>query len=120
MSKTIVLEPFSEWDISTDLGIEDTQHSLTRRSDRHVMKIAFRQALLYVVLSRPGNCDHDLQCYEKEDLAKAVQFVDKYIDLHYLPAAEAARLLREADFREKSLQQQIDQLQISTSATGQA
>lgn len=113
MSKVIVLEPFSDWFVTAG-----EKPYLARKSDRHLMKVEFRNSLLFVILQRNNDYDHELRCYDKEDLATAVQFVDKYIDQNYLPAEDASRILRETDAREKSLHLQIAELQAA--AIGQA
>lgn len=113
MSKTIVLEPFNDWHVA---GTNSPY--LARNSDRHEIRIDFERLALRVRLQHHLDNVRTINSFSVDDLAAAVQFVDKYIDQNYLPAAEATRLLREAETREKALQQQVTQLQTST--VGQA
>jgi hypothetical protein len=112
VSKVIVLEPFSDWHISGD-----SSPYLARTSDRHEIRIDFERHGLKIHLWF-NRAERTINTFESDDMAAAVQFVDKYIDQNYLPAEEASRILRETDAREKSLHLQIAELQAA--AIGQA
>lgn len=112
MSKVIVLEPFSDWFVTVG-----SDPYLARKSDRHEIRIDFTRYGLKAHLWF-GGTERTINTFLVENLAAAVQFVDKYIDHNYLPAEDASRILRETDAREKSLHLQIAELQAA--AIGQA